>query len=81
MYSQEEINKAIIYKHRLSNRLMEVLKDIQVLDKPTLLAMSDKELIQLGLLLLPVYNEMLRLKQNHPVLAKELDNKAENSKR
>jgi hypothetical protein len=80
-YSQEEINRAIIYRHRLCDRLWEVTRDIRVLDKATLLSFSEEDLIEIGQLMLPVQEKMLKLRKKRPTLAKELDSKVEVKKR
>lgn len=80
MYSQEEINKAIIYRHRLCNRLMNLIGDIQVLDKSTLLGFTDEEITELGKALVPVAKQFMALRKRHASLAKELDARIEHMK-
>jgi hypothetical protein len=72
-YSQQEINESIKYHHRLCDRMLELIQDIQVLDKSTLLAFSQEDITELGQLMVPVYEKMQEMRKNKPTLAQHLD--------
>lgn len=65
-YSQEDINKGIIYRHRLCDRMLELISDVRMLDKSILLGFSEEELIELGKLMLPVFKKMQQIRKKRP---------------
>lgn len=78
MKSQEEINQGIIYRHRLCDRMLELIRDIKVLDKPTLLSISEEDITELGKLMVPVQKKMQEIRKKRPTLAKDLDQRIGN---
>jgi hypothetical protein len=74
--NQQKINEAIIYQHRVVDRLITLLKNVQALDKLILLRIPTEELAELGKLVTLVDEELEEIMQKHPSIGEEIRNKA-----
>lgn len=73
--SQAELNQAILYKHKLCDRILELITDIKVLDKSILLGISKENLIELGKLVAPAHEKIKEMRKKSATFSKELDKK------
>jgi hypothetical protein len=60
--------KAIEYKHKLADRLLELTRDFRKLDKKILLGIPTDDLIELGKAMVQPYKILEELKEKKPTL-------------